>query len=109
MTTILRRRHKTEMIGVEEFSSLDGEGAPLYAASVNIDGVAVREDEVIVGPDGSNERTTLTVYVDGGEDVLPEVDDRLTVSSTKYLVRERKTILTFKNAVDHVRLRCREE
>lgn len=109
MTTLLRRKHETETIGVEVFSSLDGEGAPSYAASVNVSGVAVQEDEVVVGSDGSNERTTLTVYIDGNEDVLPNTDDRLTVDSTKYIVRERKAVLTFKNEVDHVRLRCREE
>lgn len=109
MSRILARKAKLETVTVEAFAGLDGQGAPSYASGVDIEARVVREDAVVIGSDGSEERTTLTLYVPEGQSPMPVKQDRITVGGTDYIVRETKEAKTLKGTVDHVRARCREE
>lgn len=99
----------TETVAVEPFSSLDGQGAPSYGASQNVEARVVRTDEQTVDADGSDMRTDLTLWVDAGESPLPDERDRLTYGGVTYIVAERVEGKDFGASVDHVRVRCREE
>lgn len=103
------KRLTTVTVGVETFDSLDGQGSPSYAASQDIEARVVQEDEQVVGPDGSDVRTTLTVWAEASESPLPSEKDRLTYSGNTYIGVERYEGRNFKNEITHVRLRCREE
>lgn len=103
------KRLTTETVGVEVFSGLDGQGSPSYQASQDIEARVVREDERIVGSDGTDQKTTLTLWVEGSESPLPDEGDRITYSGTTYIGMDRYEGRDFENNVTHVRLRCREE
>lgn len=103
------KRVTTETVAVEPFSGLDGQGAPSYGASQNIEARVVREDEQVIDADGDEIRTTLTLWVDADESPLPAEQDRVTVDGTVYIGVSRYEGKSFRADVTHVRLRCREQ
>jgi hypothetical protein len=108
MSVLLERGIGTETVGVEALGAW-AEGKPTYGSSVEVNAAVVREDRVIRRKDGSEELTTLTVLVDGGETYLPLRGDRVTPSDGPHIVVQRHEAKTLSGAVDHVMLLCREQ
>lgn len=110
MSTALEQGIGTVTIGVEPFSgSYDGQGKPSYNASQDIDAQARIEDRLVRDRDGSEVRTSLTLWIDSGESPLPAHEDRVTHDGTAYIVIDRKRVTDVENVLDHVRCHCREE
>lgn len=105
----LARVAKQETATVEVFSGYDGQGLPSYAPGVDVTAWVRRMTAHIIGADGSEETTTLNVYVPGGSSVVPDREDRITYGGTTYIVRERDDRKRFDGDLDHALLRCREE
>ena len=111
MSVLLKRAANLETIELEAHTGQDDQGVPTYESAVEIEGRVVRVDEFVTNPDGSVTRTPLMVWVDGDE-VLPDEEDRLTTRSKIFIVKERVEVRRFRSpalALDHVKLKCREE
>lgn len=103
------RTDQLEELTGEAVGALDGQGVPTYGTAATFYARAVSEVEKIVGPSGSDERTTLTVWVDGDADYIPAEGDRVTRGAVTYIVRERvNSRRIMGGALVNVRLRLRE-
>jgi hypothetical protein len=76
---------------------------------MDLDARVVVEDMVARRADGTEVRTTVTCWLPNLGDPLPTHDDRVTVRGAAYIVVEHAEGRTLGGALDHVRLRCREE
>ncbi len=105
----MRRRLALETIGLEVFASLDGQGLPSYAVSVDVKGHVVREDELVLLPDGSQVRSDLRIYV-GPDAPAAAHKDRVTPDDgIAYIVLKSREVKTLSGVVDHYELQAREE
>jgi len=110
MSVIIDRHATLETITVEvDTGDTDGQGIPVFDSEVDISAYVVREDKLAVSADGSEIRTSLTIWVPAGEDVLPAEGDRITYGTGTYIGREYKEVSRLNGDVSHVRLRCSEE
>jgi hypothetical protein len=110
MSTLLSRRGSTTTIYVEPFGdTLDGQGKPTYGSAVEVEGRVSEEVENIIGPDGSEEQTTLSVWVDGAALFHPQERDRFEHCGTDYVVRRRQVRRRLDGRIHHVKLLAREE
>jgi hypothetical protein len=107
--TVLLTRVPLEAILWEAAIGLDGQGMPLYDSAVDLEARVVQEDMVGRMANGTEVRTTLTCWLPNHEAPLPAHDDRLVIREKDYLVVERAEGRRLDGALDHVRLRCREE
>ena len=113
MSVGLKRSGRTVDIGLETLTGLDAQSKSSYNALVTIRGRVVREDKVVLMPDGSQVRTQYTAWIDGGESFLPRWHDRLTITTLgeqhTAIVEEHSERKRPNGTVDHVRVRAREE
>lgn len=93
---------------VQEPGARDGQGKPTYGTASTILARIVREDAVARMADGSEVKTSLTMWVPASQ-TLPDSDWLVTYSDTNYTVVERKEGRKLDGTLDHVRYRCREE
>lgn len=105
----LSRLGSDEQVTVEAHAGLDGQGSPSYAAGQSINASTVKANERAIGSDGSDVRVDLVVWVDAAESPMPDVKDKLTVSSEPYIVVARQDVEDLGGTLDHVRLMCRED
>lgn len=108
-TRTLQRRTSLETVSVEPFSSRDGQGAPIYAASQDIEAAVRRDTEYIADGTGSGVKVTLTLHVPGDESPIPAEKDRLTYSGSRYIVEMVDEVRSPRNVVDHVKVKARDE
>lgn len=108
MTITLSRRVSLETVGIEVYGGRDGQGMAEYETEQEIEARVVREDAVVVGSDGTDVKTSLTLWVPGDQNPLPGDQDRITYESEAFIVIDRKEAKTLAGVVDHVRVRCRE-
>lgn len=113
---VLRRAPK-ETVSYEAFAGLDGQGMPSYDSSVDVT-AHVREysgangEQYITTADGSQQRVTLTLWVEGDALLIPEEQGRITRGGRSYIIMEKKSVSRLRNPASlpsHVRLRCRSE
>lgn len=110
MSVTLKRHGTLQTVQVLAYASVDGQGKPTYAASVNISGRVVREDVVVRAANGEDIRTVATVWVDGAQSPLPKVDDKLQLADGLVgIVVERVDGRTIQDVLDNVRVRIREQ
>ena len=103
-----------DAVDVEVRTGQDGQGAPSYDTPVEIDARVVEEEDVARNADGVEVRTTLTVFVDPDQSVIPAEQDRLTwpaggADTFIVVARSRPRRILGDGAVDHAMLKCREE
>jgi hypothetical protein len=110
-----------EAVLLERVSGYDGQGLPVYDSVETFAANVMEYDagrqqtgaEFVIGRDGSQYVTALTLYIQGDEAVVPSEEDRITIDSTRtFIVREKKTVhgLEYTRAEpDHYRLRCSRE
>lgn len=106
---VLSRKATLATVGVEPFDTVDGQGAPSYAASQNIEARATRTNEMVVAPDGSDVRVTLTLWVPGDETPLPTERDRLTHDGETFIVLSTKEGTRLDGTLDHLKVQARDE
>ena len=105
----MRRRLALETIGLEAFTSLDGQGSPSYGASVASKAHVLHKDDLAIQADGSEVRSTITLYV-GTDVTVPGHRDRVTpADGIAYIMLESKPVKRFNGTIDHTRLKGREE
>ncbi len=109
MSFTLNRDLTLEVVAVETFASLDGQGLPTYNTSADINARAVRKNELVTLGDGSQINTVLSVWVPPDAAVLPVEQDRLTFESIKFIVVQLKNVKGRDAVLVHRRLRCRRE
>ena len=109
ISRMLARGATLDAVGVEVFSSVDGQGKPTYATSVDVNMRVLRQTKVVIDTDGSKLRTDLTAWIPNAETTQPDERDRLTYSSVTFIVAAVKEVKDFDNTVIHRRVRCRRE
>jgi len=110
MSVVIDRHATLETITVEvDTGDTDGQGIPVFDSEVDISAYVAREDKLAVSADGSEVRTSLTIWVPAGEDVLPDEGDRITRGTENFIGREYREIKRLNGDVSHIRLRCSEE
>lgn len=124
MTRILRttRRLPLEIVQLERYDGMDGQGMPSYDTPVDVDANVVEYDAATPGttgrafvttPDGSRIDTPLTLYMRGDAAVVPNEQDRITLADERtFIVAERKAVSGLRRRrtePDHFRLRLRKE
>lgn len=123
MTQILRttRRLPLETLELERYISMDGQGAPSYDTTVDIEANVVEYDAGATGKgaafvttrDGSQVHTPLTLYMRGDATVVPNEQDRITLADGRaFIVAEKKPVSGLRKRrtePDHYRLRLRTE
>lgn len=114
MTVTLARHAPLESVSVQRpvaVSKSRGQGKPSYGTASVIQARVDREEDSVRALSGPDIRTFATLWVAGDQTVLPDVDDRLTLSDgTVGIVVAREVQRTIQsNALDHVELKVREE
>lgn len=109
MRTRTLRRSTLETLSYEPLGSRDGQGKPSYGSSVSFEARARIEDDVELRIEGEDVRVALTLWVPGDESDVPQRLDRVTRDGSTYIVMTEKPVANLKNALDHTRLRCRDE
>ena len=108
MSGVALTRHATlEAVGVEVYASIDGQGKPSYATSVDVNMRVLRQTKVVIDTDGSKLRTDLTAWIPNTETVQPDERDRITYLSVTFIVVAVKEVKDLNNVVVHRRIRCR--
>jgi hypothetical protein len=106
----LSRTAVLETFELEVNNGMDDQGKPNYDSPVAVDGRVVREDSVARLPNGAEVRTSVTVWCNGTEPLLPTTDDRVSFSDGLVgIVVERVDGKTLSGVLDHVRIKAREE
>lgn len=108
MTTALEQGTGTVTVGVQVYGGFT-DGKPAYGSSSDISAQVVFEDRVMKNSDGEDVRTTLTLWVDGGELPLPDHQDQVTVSGIAHIVEFRRKVTDIDGALDHVLAFAREQ
>ncbi len=108
-SVVLSRWVTLEAFTLEVYKGVDHQGAPSYDSEVEVDGRVKREDKMVVDSDGSNIKAELTIWVPEKEAVLPDQRDRVTYSSTTYIVVQVKDVKGRDAQRIHRRVRCRRE
>lgn len=115
------RRLPREMVELDRFLGLDGQGAASYEGATAFRANVLEYDvgtgtggsQFVVMPDGSEVLCPLTLYVQGDEPEVPTVEDRVRLTDGRcYIVAERKQVSGLRygwDSPDHYRLRCRRE
>jgi hypothetical protein len=111
-----------ETVTLERVDGHDGQGLTTYESAVTFEANIVEYDtaalageagsQFVTNADGSMIRTPLSLYVQGDELEVPNEEDRVTVDSKAYIVKERKLVhglLYTRAEPDHYRLRCAVE
>lgn len=110
MSVTLLRHGKLQSVTVKAAGSLDAQGIPTYGASQVIAGRVVRKNEEIRLPTGESVKVAVTAWFAGSASPLPVLNDQLTFADGLVgIVVERHDNRTLQDALDHVRVRCREE
>lgn len=110
MTSILLDRVLSlETVGVEIFSSFDGQGSPSYASPQNIQARTKKESDVARAADGSDVLTTMTVWVPGGTTPVPTEQSRLTIDGQTFIVVNTEEIKRINDELVYTKLMCRDE
>ncbi|KKN44573.1 hypothetical protein LCGC14_0691770 [marine sediment metagenome] len=109
MSVLLSRHATLETVGVEARSGVDGEGAPNYAASVDIKSRVTRSEKVVLNEEGTEVRTVLNVWTPSTSDTLPGRKARLTFGGEKFIVVDLKDVKGLDATAEHRRVRCRRE
>jgi len=110
MSVVIDRHATLETITVEvDTGDTDGQGIPVFDSGVDVSAFVVEEDKLAVSADGSEIRTSLTIWVPADEDVLPAEGDRITYGTDTYIGREYKRIKRLNGELQFIRLRCQEE
>lgn len=106
-----------EALTYEPMGPLDGQGMPGWGSPVAFNANVMEQAgssgwAFMTMPDGSQVRTPFTLYVPGSETSVPREGDRVEIDSAYYIVVERtapRGLAFGRDAVDHYRLRLREE
>lgn len=114
-TRAMARGRALETVSIEPFDELDGQGAPSYDASQDIEAL-VKDDQtgrddqgLVVDADGSEVRITLVLWVPGDESPLPNEQDRITRGGSKFIVLATRDVQRFNGTTDHVKAMLRDE
>lgn len=110
MSATLQRHSKLEIVEVAPQSGSDDQGKPSYAAPASILARVVRGDTIVRVNNGEDVRTVATIWVDGEQVPLPQMDDKLTCEDGLIgIVVERMDGRSLQfDELDHVRVRIRE-
>jgi len=108
MSTVIRR--SLETVSLEVLTGVDGQGKPTYATAVNVQARTVREDMMVKLGNGSEVRTSATLWFEASTSPMPGEQDRLTLlDGLKGIVVEVMVGKALGGKIDHVRLKIREE
>lgn len=107
----LQRGSKLQTVQVELPTTLDDQGKQSYAAKAPVDGRVIRGDDIARLPSGEEIKTIATIWIDAAQSPLPVPDARLTCEDGLVgIVVERMDGRSLQGgALDHVRVRIREE
>lgn len=98
-----------EEIEVEAVAGIDGQGAPLYDSPILAHARVTRQESTVRGASGEEVQTSVTMWIDGGEAILPEVDARITrANGWMGIVVVRQDGTSLGGTVEYVRLQLRE-
>lgn len=111
MSISIQRHGRQVRVQVETLLGVDAQGRPTYNDAVLISARAVWSDVVIKAVNGSDVQTSLTLWVDGGEAMLPTTDARVTMETgwVGIVVEKVEGRGLQTGALDHVRVRLREQ
>lgn len=111
MSIAIQRHGRQVNVEVETVAGVDAQGLPAYNDPVRISARAVWSDVVVKGASGSDVQTQLTLWIDAAEALLPTSDSRVTMETgwVGIVVEKVEGRGLQSNAVDHVRVRLREE
>lgn len=110
MSVRLARGEGVEVISLEQMLTVSKQGKPSYDSPIDLDARVVREDALVKLGNGSEVRTTVTLWLEGSQTPLPRNQDRITTADglvgivVEVLQRKR-----LDGSLDHVRARLREQ
>jgi hypothetical protein len=105
MSVVLNRHVTLETVQIEQRLGLDDQGKPTYDTPVDIDVRIIRQDRVVMRPDGTTMQLELTVWVPADAAVLPNEHDRLTYNNETFFVLQVKDVKDRASQLVHRRLR----
>jgi hypothetical protein len=108
MSVILSQGTGMVTVSVELPVGSDDQGAPLYDSPFDIEARAVRVNEMVLQPDGTQVRSTVTLWIDAAQAPLAE-QARVTFAGATYIALLVDELKRLNGEVDHLRVRLREE
>lgn len=106
MSSILSRGLTT--VSVEAVLGTDDQGAPSYASPFDVDARVVFTTEMLPQPDGSQIRSTVTLWADAGQTPIVE-QSRVIILGVNYIALQVDQLKRLDGTIDHQRVRLREE
>lgn len=108
-TRAFQRGAALETVQIEAHAGTDEQGAPSYDSPVSVQARAERVTEFITGPDGSEIRISLALWVPGDESLQPSERDRVTQGGDTFIVEAATDAVKLDGTLDHTDAMCRDE